>query len=433
MVNRNDELPVGYLLKRAEGDIYFEAKWRDSRGTQRKRRLGRAWLVKTEEGYERRRGRVRPGYLDERRAHIEMSKVIDEHEEELARELIEPDATFDDAVERWLDFLKNEKRVKPATIEGYRKMFSRPRESKRRGRPHKARLMRTFGGRRLADIETVDVARFLNDLDRDGLSARMVNKHRGSLHALFEYCRRRDAFGLRENPVSETTRRPEGGSAPIQILEPWEVMRVADVARAGLHRQVQGYKHSKYSAATWAEWRRINEQDAALFVVAAFTGLRKGELRVLRWKDIDLETRLITVSRAFSWDVETSTKSRKMRTVPLADQAREVLIGLQGRGRFIGREDFVFCRPDGGPIDGSAIRQRFIAAQEAADLRIRRFHDLRHTFGSLMIRSFDLVAVQSMMGHASVTTTERYLHSRPRVDDVKKMSALFEDGGRRET
>jgi integrase len=212
---------------------------------------------------------------------------------------------------------------------------------------------------------------------------------------------------------------------PIQILEPWEVMRVADVARAGLHRHMQGYKHSKYSAETWAEWRRINEQDAALFVVAAFTGLRKGELRALRWKDIDLEARLITVSRAFSWDVETSTKSRKMRTVPLADQAREVLVGLQDRGRFAGREDFVFCRPDGGPIDGSAIRYRFIAAQDAAGLRVRRFHDLRHTFGSLMIRRFDLVAVQSMMGHASITTTERYLHSRPRADDVEKMSALF--------
>jgi integrase len=58
-------------------------------------------------------------------------------------------------------------------------------------------------------------------------------------------------------------------------------------------------------------------------------------------------------------------------------------------------------------------------------LHVRRFHDLRHTFGSLMIRSFDLVAVRSMMGHASITTTERYLHARPRADDVEKMSALF--------
>lgn len=424
-----DILPIGYLLKRAEGgEIYFEAKWRDSRGTQRKRRLGRAWLECDGVGYRRRSGRVRPGHMDERRAHVEMSKVIAEHEQELERALIEPEATFDDAVERWLDYLVNEKRAKPATIEGYKKMFCRPVASKKRGRPHKARLMRTFGGRRLADIETADVARFLGDMDREGLSARMVNKHRAALHSVFEFARRRDTFGLRENPAAETTRRPEAGAAPIEIVEPWELTRIADVARTGLHRAMWGYEHSEYSEETWAEWRRINEQDAALFVVAAFTGLRMGELRALRWKDIDFQAELITVSRAFSWDVETSTKSRRIRTVPLARQARGVLLDLRRRARFIGREDFVFCRPDGGALDSSAIRNRFIAALAAADLRHRRFHDLRHTFGSLMIRRFDLRRVQSMMGHASITTTERYLHSRPRADDARKMSDLFDQG-----
>ena len=55
-----DMMPVGYLLRRAEGaEVYFEAKWRDTRGDQRKRRLGKAWLVKIDDGYERRRGRVR--------------------------------------------------------------------------------------------------------------------------------------------------------------------------------------------------------------------------------------------------------------------------------------------------------------------------------------------------------------------------------------
>ncbi len=423
-----DELPAGYLLKRAEGElIYYEAKWRDSRGRQRKRRLGRAWLEACEEGYQPRHGRVRSGYLDERRAHIEMSRAIAADEEELERALVEPEATFDDAVERWLDYLENEKRAKPATMQGYRRMLCRPMPSKKRGKPRKARLMRTFGGRRLADIETTDVARFLNDLDRDGLSARMVNKHRQVLHSIFEYSKRRDTFGLRENPASETTRRPEGGAAPIDVLEPWEVMRVAEVARAGLHRGKGGYAHSSYSAETWREWRRINEQDAATFVVAAFTGMRMGELRALRWKDIDFAAGRITISRAFSWDTESSTKSRQMRTVPLARQAAEALTGMQARGRFTGREDFVFCRPDGGNVDRSAARRRFVAAQEAAGLRVRRFHDLRHTFGSLAIRKFDLVAVQAMMGHSKITTTQRYLHSKPRADDVAKLTALFND------
>jgi integrase len=357
-----------------------------------------------------------------------MSKAIGEHEEELERELVEPEATFDDAVERWLDYLENEKRAKPATMHGYRTMLCRPMESKRRGKQRKARLMRTFGGRRLADIETEDISRFLYDLDREALSARSVNKHRQALHAIFEYAKRRDTFGLRENPVTETTRRPEGGAKPIDVLEPWEVMRVAEVARAGLHRGKGGYRHSKYSAETWREWRRINEQDAAMFVVAAFTGMRMGEMRALRWKDIDFASDRITISRAFSWDTESSTKSRQMRTVPLARQAAEVLLGMRGRGRFTGREDFVFCRPDGGSVDRTAARKRFIEAQKTAGLQVRRFHDLRHTFGSLVIRRFDLVTVQAMMGHSKITTTQRYLHSKPRADDVAKLSSLFDDG-----
>lgn len=66
------------------------------------------------------------------------------------------------------------------------------------------------------------------------------------------------------------------------------------------------------------------------------------------------------------------------------------------------------------PTDRSALHSRFIRAQEQAGVRVRRFHDLRHTFGSLAIQQFDLVAVQDMMGHSKLTTTEPYPHSKPR-------------------
>jgi integrase len=116
----------------------------------------------------------------------------------------------------------------------------------------------------------------------------------------------------------------------------------------------------------------------------------------------------------------------------LARQAEEVLAEMKQRLRFTKREDFVFCRPDGGYVDRTAARVRFVAAQKAAGLRIRRFHDLRHTFGSLAIRKFDLVAVQAMMGHSKITTTQRYLHSKPRADDAAKLTAIFSEGERTE-
>lgn len=57
---------------------------------------------------------------------------------------------------------------------------------------------------------------------------------------------------------------------------------------------------------------------------------------------------------------------------------------------------------------------------------MRRFHDLRNTFGSLAIQQFDVVAVKDMMGHSRLTTTERYLHSKPRPDDGAKLTDVFE-------
>jgi integrase len=73
----------------------------------------------------------------------------------------------------------------------------------------------------------------------------------------------------------------------------------------------------------------------------------------------------------------------------------------------------------------SAVRRRYRRAQRAASLRPLRFHDLRHSFGSLVIREFDPVAVKDFMGHAKITTTERYLHARSRRTDAARLTKAF--------
>ncbi len=255
------------------------------------------------------------------------------------------------------------------------------------------------------------------------MSAGTVNKHRQLLHALFEFAKNSDTFGLKENPASSTERRPESGTAPLDVFEPKEVEMIARAAREGLHRKRPDHD---YSVDTRAEQRRVDEQDGDLFMIAAFTGLRLGELLALQWHDLDLDGALLTVARAVSAGVEVdSTKSRQFRTVPLAEQAMKALKRLSSREHFTGRGDYVFCRADGGPLDRSTVRKRFMAAQVAAGVRGRRFHDLRHSFGSLAVRHFDAVQVQSLLGHSSLQTTERYLHTRPRSDDAAKLTRAF--------
>jgi integrase len=416
----------GFLHVRAnKGKQFYEARWRDSRGVQRRRRLGLAWVEQDEAGrWVRRKGRVRRGFLDERRAYPLMDEVILAYaEEESSRPVDERTmAPFTEVVAAWMHHLKTEKRVKPSTVSRYRRLLVVP-EGRLSGR--KARIMRAFATRPLAEITTAEARGFLARLDGESISARTVNIHRETMHAIFEFARREDTYGLDSNPFAGTAKRPVDGAKPIETFEPEEILAVTAAARAGLHRTPGKFERDRFSEETAAERRKTNEQDAAMIAIAAWTGLRLGELRALRWRDVDLAGGLLSVSRAFSAGVETSTKSRRSRSVPLADQAKAEFEGLRRRRRFTGREDFVFCLSDGRNMGDSAARERFVRAQEQAGVRVRRFHDLRHTFGSLAIRKFDIRAVKEMMGHASLTTTERYLHSKPRPGDSAKLTSIF--------
>ena len=71
------------------------------------------------------------------------------------------------------------------------------------------------------------------------------------------------------------------------------------------------------------------------------------------------------------------------------------------------------------------LSRRYLKALEAAGLRRLRFHDLRHTFGTRMVGHVDLLELRQMMGHASITTTERYLHYKPRTELADKVAAAF--------
>jgi len=73
----------------------------------------------------------------------------------------------------------------------------------------------------------------------------------------------------------------------------------------------------------------------------------------------------------------------------------------------------------------SALRRRLGRAQKAAGLRSLCFHDLRHSFGSLVVREVDTATLKAWMGHAKITTTERYLHAKPRTSDVARLDRAF--------
>ncbi len=124
--------------------------------------------------------------------------------------------------------------------------------------------------------------------------------------------------------------------------------------------------------------------------------------------------------------VESSTKSGHIRRVPLADQAAAALERISRRRHFTSPDDLVFCNVFGRPLDDSALRRRYRRAQAAAGIPPLRFHDLRHTFGSLLaMRGVDVVTIQKAMGHSALATTSRYLHARPASEQAQAFTAAF--------
>jgi integrase len=177
----------------------------------------------------------------------------------------------------------------------------------------------------------------------------------------------------------------------------------------------------------WALVRAAaSEQDGAIFLTAAFTGLRRGELIALRWRDADFERPSIRVSGSYANGKLTTPKSGHGRVVPMVPEVAAALAGLAQRALSTGEDELVFPGEFGMYLDGSAPRRRFVAACARAGLRPIRFHDLRHTFGTLAVRGAESIEeLQAWLGHAEVRTTMRYTHYREQHDAAERLARAF--------
>jgi integrase len=110
----------------------------------------------------------------------------------------------------------------------------------------------------------------------------------------------------------------------------------------------------------------------------------------------------------------------------MVPEVAQELAKLSKRDGATSDDDLVFPGDSGGHLDGSALRRRFVATQKRAGLRRLRFHDLRHTFGTLAVRGAEsIVELQSWLGHAEVRTTMRYTHYREQQDAAARLAVAF--------
>jgi integrase len=241
----------------------------------------------------------------------------------------------------------------------------------------------------------------------DEVSRRSAQKTMVITHGMFSWAARKQIVPA--NPVADVDRVTVTRRAEFAILSPAEVLETA--------------RHAE------------DELVAAAIVTAAFTGMRMGELRALRWRDADFANDLVHVRRSFdkSSDADGLTKSKKARGVPLIAQVATVLDRLSRRDDHVGPNDLVFADTDGGPVTDQFLREGLYAAMDDAGISRDRdtgklliWHDLRHSFGTLAVRIFPLTDVKAYMGHADISTTMLYVHHVPQTDAAAKLGKLVD-------
>jgi integrase len=148
--------------------------------------------------------------------------------------------------------------------------------------------------------------------------------------------------------------------------------------------------------------------------IAIHTGMRRGEQFSLRWEHVNFQTRTLTIPR---------TKHGEVRHIPMNDRVVEILRTLPSRLN----SQWVFtCSNDKTPMDANNFIRRILTpALRKAVIQDFRWHDLRHSFASrLVMDGTDLRTVQELLGHKSITMTQKYAHLSPRhkMDAVQRLT-----------
>jgi len=308
--------------------------------------------------------------------------VLDEARRGTLPGMVRTGMTFADAAAEWLRYVEQDRLRKASTVSTYRSLL-------------RSQILPTFAELPLESITPAMIERWIGAMDR---TAATRTKALAMMHGIFQ--RARKVWGLPSNPVRDVEKPPLSRTGDIEVFSPEEVWALVRAA--------------------------TSEQDAAIFLTAAFTGLRRGELLALRWRDVDFTGSVIRVRASYHEGVLSMPKSGKVRSVPLAPDVAAALAKLGQRGAFTGDDDLVFVGEWGSYLDASALRRRYDSALNRAGMRRLRFHDLRHTFGTRMIGKADIRRVQEWMGHGDIQTTMKYLHYAPREEDARLVAEAFQ-------
>jgi len=272
------------------------------------------------------------------------------------------------AIESFLDDCSNRGRLARASIAAYRRD-----------------LQRLAAWCRKQDIDSIDrldataLRGFAASMGRAGLDPRSIQRHLSALRKFFRYLVDHGRMGA--NPAADL-KAPRARRKLPRTLDPDQVLKLLELPGNG----------------------PLDVRDRALMELCYSSGLRVSELADARWSRLDEREGLLRVIG----------KGNKERIVPVGRHAlaalatwRPLHMDLAGGG-----EDVIFTTRTGTPLSVRSIQQRIAqrAREQGLDQRVHP-HQLRHSFASHILESSgDLRAVQELLGHANLATTQIYTH-----------------------
>lgn len=273
-------------------------------------------------------------------------------------------------LEAYLDYLQNIRQLSPHSVSAARRDISK--------------FIDTLSPAAVADISTVDsdhVRRFLRQQSAQGLAAKTVARYRSSLINFFDFLKQAPNCPLEHNPVTLVNAPKIGRKLP-EVLDVDHIFQLLDIP----------------------ERTPLERRDKALLELFYSSGLRLSELSRLQWCDISQAEGLVRLLG----------KGQKTRVVPVGTAALTALTNWQSDSRLMNQSavDWVFVSQRGAQLKPRSIQARVKHWAQQQGLWQRVYpHLLRHSFASHMLESSgDLRAVQDMLGHVDLSTTQVYTH-----------------------
>jgi len=242
-------------------------------------------------------------------------------------------------------------------------------------------LVKYFSGKYLYEITSLDIEKFksaranqvkkskLKDGKEQFIAPATVNRSLAVLKSMFN---RAIVWGKADNNPFKGVKLFKENNQRLRFLEKEEIGKLLENC----------YEHLK-----------------PIVIVALNTGMRKGEILGLRWRDIDIQRGIIHLL---------DTKNGEKREVPMNEIVQRTIIGVLKHPE----SQYIFCNNKGQPYGD--IKKSFLTALGKSGIVNFHFHDLRHTFASQLVMSgVDLNTVRELLGHKSLEMTLRYSHLSP--------------------